>query len=197
MPATTSAHAILSAGQNVPCGARNVELWELIERYRSDLVNQGYAILGNLSDAEETAQETFCEAFQQKQQLNGVQSVGAWLRAINRSNALNRLRSRRRNARKESRRMAGAHVRQFTTGGFSALEIREAVTKAIEQLPEEQRRPIVLHYWEHLNYDQIAERLNTSPRTVRRLVREAYLSLYKGLTSFLSAEPPSPREDAP
>lgn len=167
-----------------------MELWELLESYRSELVNQGYALLGNLADAEEVAQETFTEAFQQHAKLKEVQSVGAWLRTINRANALNRMRTRRRNARKETRRQAEAPARQMTTGGFSMLEIREAVAKAIEQLPEEQRRPVILHYWEHLNYDQIAERLQTSPRTVRRLVRDAYLNLHRELSAWLVPNPP-------
>lgn len=198
MSHTTAAQVILHAGASLPSGASHVELWELLERYRSELVNQGYAMLGNLADAEEVVQETFTEAFQQHAKLKDVQSVGAWLRTINRTNALNRIRTRRRSAKKESRRQLEAPGRQVTTGGFSLLEIREAVTKAIEQLPEEQRRPVILHYWEHLNYDQIAERLRTSPRTVRRLVREAYLNLYRELSAWLApgATPPPLQGDS-
>lgn len=187
MAATTSAHLIQRAA-GAPGGTLPVELWELVERYRGELINQGYSILGNTADAEEVAQETFCEAFQHREKLKAVESVGAWLRTINRGNALNRLRSRQRSAKKESRRLLEAPGRTFTTGGFSVLEIRDAVTKAIEALPEEQRRPVILHYWEHLTYDQIAERTGSSPRTVRRLVREAYLSLYQVLTQFVAGE---------
>ena len=188
MAFTTSAHQILNAREaSLPPAEIPEEFWNLVDRYRGDLMNQAYAVVHNMEDAEEVVQETFCEAFRQPGLLSKAASLGALLRTINRGNALNRLRTRQRIARKEIRRIPEA--RQATTGGFSLLELREAVAKAIEGLPEDLREPIVLHYWEHLNYDQIASRLKRSPRTVRRQLHDAYLALHERLKQYLQAGP--------
>ena len=45
--------------ENVPLD----QFWLLVERFRADLVNQGFAILGNLQDAEDVAQESLCRSY--------------------------------------------------------------------------------------------------------------------------------------
>lgn len=194
MALTTSAHQILqNAAPGTPMDAMPAEFWEIVERYRGDLVNQAFALLGSQEDAEDIAQETFCEAFRDRDRLAKVRSLGAWLRQINRANALNRRRDRKRHSDRAQRKQLEAPGRAFTTGGFSTLVVREAVAKAIELLPEAQRETVVLHYWQHLGYDEIARRLKISPRTVRRNLHDAYQALYERLGRFLEPGQEGPR----
>ena len=189
MSVTTSAHRILKRS---PGGSSEdalpAELWELIEQFRGELVNQGYAILSNLEDAEDVAQETFCEAFRNQQKLAEVRSLSAWLRSINRANALNRLRDRKKVSQKANQKQQDMPGRQFTTGGFSGMEIRESVAKAIDKLSDDLRGVVVLHYWEHLSSEQIAERMGISTRTVWRLLHDADLQLFDKLNRYLGQE---------
>lgn len=179
MALTTSAQQILKGHpMNLP-GDLPQAFWDLIERYRGELVNQAFATVGNLEDAEDVAQETLCEGFRRQDELAQAHSVAAWLRTINRANALDRVRNRRRERDKQARKKLEAPGRFATTGGFSALELRETVAKAIEQLPEDLRTILVLRYWEHLHYDQIAARLKIAPITVRRRLFEACVRLYR------------------
>ena len=93
MAATTQAQQIIdecASDGNLPD-----RYWEVVERYRAELVNQALAILGNVADAEDVVQETFCEAFGHQDKLAKVRSLGAWLRTINRANARNRVRGKR------------------------------------------------------------------------------------------------------
>ena len=60
MALTTSAQEIT---QSAPTGSFPPQYWELIERYRGELMNQAHAILGSVDDAEDVVQETFFEAF--------------------------------------------------------------------------------------------------------------------------------------
>ena len=55
---------------------------------------------------------------------------------------------------------------------------------------------VVFCYWEHLSLDEIAQRLDISTRTVRRLLFEASTHLYGKLEVCLSdaAPVPSPLE---
>jgi len=186
MSATTSAHQILARVRfGMSPEALPPELWEIVERYRGDLLNQAFALLGNLADAEEVVQETFCEAFRHRARLAGTGSLGAWLRSINRGNAFNRLRANRRSRNNMLRHEAEMPGRAMTTGGFSVIEIREAVAKAIETLPAEEREVLVLHYWEELSHEQIAEHLDISPRTVWQRLHDAFLKLHDKLGRFM------------
>ena len=175
------------------------EFWDLVERYRSDLINQAVAILSSQEDAEDVAQETFCDAYGRRSELQGIQSLGAWLRQINRTNALDRLRKRRRDKGKSERKQREAPARSMTTGGFSVLEMRESVAKAIEKLPEELREVIVLRYWEHLTYDEIAARLKLPQITVRRRLFEACVFLYRhtNLKSYMAPSHGAPGIEEP
>jgi len=175
------------------------QYWELVEKYRDELLSQAYAILGSHEDAEDVVQETFCEAFNDVKKISR-QSVGASLKLINKCNALNRLRAKgRAQKRKESKRQE-APTRAFTTGGFSGIELREIVNKALESLPANLREVVVLRYWEHLSYKEIAERLEMPIGAVGPLLSEATLKLYPKLTTQLQTWHGSPvgekRQDA-
>jgi RNA polymerase sigma-70 factor, ECF subfamily len=189
MAITTSAHDIL---RNVKVDFRQdipPQYWETIERYREDLVNQARAILGSLEDAEDVVQETFCEAFRDGEKLAQVRSIGAWLRTVNRCNALNRLRDRRRENDNNDRKNEQAPDRTFTTGGMSAVEMCDSVTRAIETLPLELRKVIVLRYWQHLSYKEIAAQLHIPAGTVGRMIYDASMQLYEHLKTHAEALP--------
>ena len=98
--------------------------WELLEGCRADLVAQAQAILGSREDAEDVVQETFCEAARHPEELMQAESVVAWLKSINRGNALDRLRSRQRDQQRAQTRHEQMSGDTFTTGGFSRLELR-------------------------------------------------------------------------
>ena len=196
MPITTSENHIVNAPR-LNAWDRELEPYrEMVERYRGELVNQALAILGRMEDAEDVTQETFCEAIRNPEALARAEALGPWLRAINRSNALDRLRQRRR----ESCRLGPVPSRTATTGGFSLLVLREAVAKSVESLPDELREVVVLRYWNELEYEEIARRLKVSAITVRRRLRDALSSLFRQghLKPFIGATSvPPPCEPAP
>ena len=167
--------------------------WELIDRYRAELLNQAVAILGSFEDAEDVVQETFCEAFSHVEKLPQLRSIGAWLRNINRCKAVDRVRGKHREgkAKKDSQRKIEAE-KAFTTGGISALGVRETVARALETLPPNARSVVVLRYWEHLSYKEIAERLKLPVGTVGHLHHEATMMLYQKLRLYFEAPPLPP-----
>ena len=179
MSTTTSAQQLLrNTDVNAQGGSRD-SLWELLERYRGKLVNHAFSILGDHAEAEDVVQETFCDALRDAANMYRVRSIGAWLRSINRDNALDRRRSRKREAGKAQRKQRELPERPFTTGGFTFMELRDQVCRALDRLPPELREVVVLRYWKFLSYEEIARRLNVAPVTVRRHLYAALVHLYK------------------
>ena len=163
------------------------QYWELVEQYRAELVAQATSILGSVEDAEDVVQETFCEAVRNPEKLTQAGSIGAWLRSINRCNALNRVRDNRRSTNKtESKRML-APDQALTTGSFSALELRETIAKALETLPPTMKSVIQMRYFEQLSYKEIADRLGMPIGNVGGLLLDASVRLYAKLKKDTAA----------
>ena len=193
MATTTSAqqimrHARVDSPDGVP-----PEYWELLNQYRAELIAQAAAILGNTADAEDVVQETFFEALRHTEQMNHAESLGAWMKNTNRCNALNRIRARTRDKKKSERLIQLEPAATHTTGGFSAVELRESVAKALQILPPHMREIVRLRYWENLAYKEIAQRLKLPQGTVGRILCEASLLLYDAMQSHL--ETPTPPDD--
>jgi len=163
------------------------ECWTLIEKYRSDLINQAYGILGNRDDAEDVVQETFCDAVRDPVKLSNARSLGAWLKAINRCNALNRARGKRHDSSRLIQVRKLEPEQTFTTGGFNILELRDTVNKALEGLPEDLQQIVRLRYFEHLSYKAIADRLQIPIGNVGGLLMDASVKLYGILRTQISS----------
>ena len=190
---TTSALTLVKGSLADPHAGLPPEFWDLVERYRSELIHQAFVVLGDRQEAEDAVQETFCEAYRQGPDLAKAVSLGALLRKINHANALDRLRARALQRGKAQRKQRDLPPRQATTGGFSLLEIKEEVTRAIEALSEEERTVVAMKYWEHLSYEEMARRLGVSAITVQRRHFEAMLQLYRNshLARHVEGAPPN------
>jgi len=164
-----------------PGGVPKDHFWQLVERFRADLVNQALSILGQQADAEDVAQDSLARAFLDLHKLDDPRKLGAWLRAINRCNALDLL--RRRKAQREER-LATGEVAALTKDrlpgrgatpaeGSPVASESERVVRAVDGLPEAYREVVVLRYWEKLTLAQVAERLGVPPGTVRSRIARA------------------------
>ena len=177
MATTTAANTILH-GAGADWKSRIPEqYWELIDRYRPELVTQALTILNNAEDAEDVVQETFCDAVREPAKLAHAESIGAWLKSLNRCNALNR----RRDTQRSSQKMMAAASQDedtFTTGGFTVMELRDSVNKALVVLPPNLCAVVKLRYWEYLSCKEIAARLKIPEGSVKRMLFEANNKLY-------------------
>jgi RNA polymerase sigma-70 factor, ECF subfamily len=163
------------------------QYWELIEKHRAELISQAAAITGNREDAEDVVQETFTDAFRDPEKLANAGSVGAWLKSINRCNALNRLRDRKLASAKKAGQIHSLPENTFTTGGFSMLELKDSISKALETLPPHLRQIVVMRYYQHLSYKEIAEKLRMPIGNVGGLLMDASVRLYAKLSIQLGA----------
>ena len=190
---TTAAQTILNNASSDPRSAIPEEFWELLEQYRTELTNQATGILGNRDDAEDVVQKTFVEAFSDRSRTPQAQgsSIGQWLRMINRRNALDRARENHRSTGQKKDALRDQDS-AFTTGGFSMLELRDSVRKALEKLPVELREIVRLRYFQHLSSKEISEQLNIPFSTLKRQLFQANVLLHGVLREQFKSAPPRP-----
>lgn len=149
-----------------PNGISNDQFWKIVERYRATLVTQALPILGNLSDAEDVAQETLCTVFLKLDKLRDPNKLGRWLRHINRCHALQVC---RRHSRKKEERLSTGQADSIEAKSQQpvGIKVHEALIEAVDALPELYRDVVVLRYVEKLSTDEIASRLSIPAGTVR------------------------------
>ncbi|MCZ7646346.1 MAG: sigma-70 family RNA polymerase sigma factor [Planctomycetota bacterium] len=194
MPTTAMMIEALVAMRHDPGGVPHDHFWQLVERFRADLVNQAVGILGNRPDAEDVAQDSLCIAFRNLGQLQDPLKLGGWLRSINRNNALLMLR-RRRVERLQTRGQLDAQLpAPATTPTGTKLEAAgrrqtmDKVARAVDSLPEPFREIVVLRYWERLKNPEIAARLGIPEGTVKSRLARADRILVKALHRLWSEE---------
>jgi len=146
----------------------------LYDRYGSILFGLLLRILHDRAEAEDVLQEIFLRVWQRAADFDEQRGrVFTWLVTIARSRAIDRLRSlnsRERVAEEASR----ANVSSMTTNALAdtlASEQREMVALALAEIPEEQRRMLLLAYFEGLTQSEIASRTGEPLGTVKTRTR--------------------------
>jgi RNA polymerase sigma-70 factor (ECF subfamily) len=129
------------------------------------LVGQVYAMCGDLPEAQDCVQEAFVRAWNRRHTLDAERSPETWVRVVASRLAI----SRWRRARKAWRAPDRAHE---TPPPAEPGVLHVALTRALQQLPAEQRRAIVLHHLCDMSVAEIAEEIGAPTGTVKaRLAR--------------------------
>ena len=157
---------------------------QLYERYSGQVFGYCLSRLGNREEAEDAAQSTFLNAF--RGLVRGVvpQSDSAWLFKIAENVCHSRHRSSWRRGRVESQSDLDAFQDVLPAPPRGQDELIR-LGEALERLPENQRRAILLREWQGLSYREIATKLELSQSAVETLIFRARRSLVEGLEAPL------------
>ena len=146
----------------------------LVEAHYAALYRYAYRLSGSSQEAEDLTQETFCLAQNKLHQLREQDRAKSWLFSILRNAYLHRLR-------------LSKHEKHVSLDGIGDIPDRlpeplsavdsAQLQKALNELPEAFRTPLILYYFEEFSYRDIAEQMNMPLGTVMsRLARaKAYL----------------------
>lgn len=132
-------------------------------------------VLGSKAEAEEVVQETFLEIWRRAPEYEKERGApGAWIAALARSRAIDRLRSRRLSHR-ATQEPDSAPRPEPDAPALSAQrrQERDRVRTALQTLPEAQRRAIELAYLQGLTQAEIAEKLGEPLETIKTRIRMA------------------------
>lgn len=125
------------------------------------LTAQLYAMIGNRDEAEECVQEAFVRAWAHRRSLSRADAPEAWVRTTAYRLAVSRWRRTRLGRRSPDRAHAGPAMAPALS------ETHVALVAALRELPEAQRRAIVLHHLADLPVEAVARELGAPVGTVK------------------------------
>jgi RNA polymerase sigma-70 factor (ECF subfamily) len=125
------------------------------------LVGQVHAMIGDRDEAQECVQEAFVRAWSHRKQLDKARAPEAWVRTTAYRLAVSRWRRTMRSRRAPDRALQAHEPRGGPT------EDRVALIEALKQLPEAQRRALVLHHVCDLPVQTVAAELGVPEGTIK------------------------------
>jgi RNA polymerase sigma-70 factor, ECF subfamily len=149
-------------------------LHALIDAHYEALYRYAYRLTGSAADAEDLTQEAFGKALARLAQLREPERAKAWLFRILRNLYLHKVRDEKRHRVVPLDAVGDLPGREAA----AAPEIDSArLQKALDELDEGFRTPLILFYFEEFSYRDIAEQMELPIGTVMsRLARaKAYL----------------------
>ncbi len=146
----------------------------LVRRHQAPVYRVALRMVGNITDAEDVAQETFVQAWRSLARFHGDSALATWLYRIATNRSLDLLAKRRPSVELDESRgdpdldpAAVLARRERTTG----------VMDAVRALPADQRAALVLREFEGLSYEQIGDVLGISLPAVKGRIHRARLAL--------------------
>ncbi len=118
-------------------------------------------MIGNVDEAQECTQEAFAKAWAHRRTLDKTKYPEAWVRTVAYRMSVSRWRKVRRSRRESDRAMSSGLVAEPPS------EAPVVVVEALKQLPEAQRRVIVMHHLADLSVREIAAELSVPEGTVK------------------------------
>lgn len=169
----------------------------LVERYKRPVYALAYRLLGNATDAEDAAQETFVRAYTRLTSYQLGSHFGSWLLAITSHWCIDSLRRKRAlslEAASEGRGDLGtpASVEEQPEAVALHRERQHEVRAWLDQLPAPYRAVLELRYWQDLSYNEISATTGLPVSTVRmRLFRaRQLLNIHCGVPGRGATTPP-------
>jgi len=166
---------------------------EIVRRWERRIFALTYGMLGREEDARDATQETFLAAFRNLRGFRGEAKVSSWLHRI----AVNQCISRQRRSKvrseaaldDEQEKHASSFVTSVSCSPARAAEGRQetiAVRRAINSLPVELRKVVVMKEFEELTFREIADALDLPLSTVKSRLYTALKQLQLRLQKFES-----------
>ena len=144
-------------------------------------------IVANRDDAEDVLVDVFWQIWQQAVRYDASRGKPvAWLLTIARTRAIDCIRV-------SGRRPTGEPVEDHTQPAtadpgldtFVLADTQRAVREALETLPEQQRTPLEMAYFQGMSHTEIASALNQPLGTIKDRIRNGMMHLRKRLKSYL------------
>lgn len=156
----------------------------LFRRHYSFLCNAVYRIIPDKNLSEDLVQDVFFELWRKKDNLFIKSSVRAYLKQAAVNKTLNYIRDQKATINGENTFPFLASKQSSAIQLLEASEMNKYITNAIDKLPPKCRQIFLLSRFEALSYQQIAEKLDISPKTVEHQISKALKNLRLAVEQF-------------
>jgi RNA polymerase sigma factor (sigma-70 family) len=167
---------------------------DLVRLHQEIAFRTAFLVTRSAADAEDAAQEGFVKAYRALDRFRPGAPFRPWLLRIVANEARNRIRARTRGQALAER--VGVQAR-IASGGLQAVapspeeqllagERREALHRALEQLPQNDRLVIAYRYFLELSEAETAAAMDCPPGTVKSRLSRALVRLRAGLGEELA-----------
>ena len=153
---------------------------DLYERYSAQILGYCLHQLGSREEAEDAVQTTFMNAFRGLSRGIVPELESAWLFKIAHNVCLSRRRSSWRRGKVEAPNNFEV-LQEVIPGREQVSDELIGLQDVLEQMPESQRRAILLREWQGLTYREISTELGLSQAAVETLIFRARRALAQGL----------------
>jgi len=148
----------------------------LVDAYKTPVYNLCYRMLGNPSDAEDAAQETFLRVYTHLRSYNPQQKLSSWILAVASHYCIDRLRRQHIKWLSLDEVLLPSIPNEDEVPPEDSLmqgETQAEVRELLQTLPAEYRLVVALRYWQDLSYDEIAETVGTTESAVKSRLHRA------------------------
>ncbi len=166
---------------------------ELLERYSTKVLNLALRITRNQEDAEEILQDVFVTVFTKVVSFEHKSAFSSWLYRVTMNSAFMKIRARNRR-RTVSLEDVEPDVRQNWVGNRTEMfdidfmssrhELRGAIEKAIEMLPEDYRAIFILRDVDGMSNDAVGRILKLSVPAVKSRLHRSRLLMRQQLKKY-------------
>ncbi len=152
----------------------------IFERFQAPIVNYIYRLVGDWDAANDLAQDTFLKAYNALPRTEDTLQISPWLYRIATNTALDSLRRRKRIT------WVPFKIEMEAVAPMSDHAPRQAdqdaIQRALQVVPADQRTCLVLNLYQGLSYKEIADTLGISVNLVAVRIfrgREKFIEAYK------------------
>jgi len=166
----------------------------LVNRHQTSVLNLIYRFIGDRTQAKDLAQEVFLRVWQAAKSYEPKAKFTTWIYCITANLCLNELKSARRKKLFQFLRSDADNEihgeKDFPDGSPSpedlllAKERSHQITKALQNLPENQRMAVILKRYDDLSYEEIARVMGCSVPAVESLLVRAKRTLKEKLAPY-------------
>lgn len=169
-----------------------LDISDALNRFRSPLVGLITSWGALPTDAVEIAQDSFAEAWLNRENCNGDCSdphvFGTWLNGVARNCYRNHARTRQRREKRITTVEPFLLQDCVAAGSLPEDERLERLRHSIQRLPDNQREVILMHYLDETSVNDVAALLSVTPKAVEGRLYQARKALKQMMLKTASDE---------
>ncbi len=156
----------------------------IFRAYFEEICRAVYRIIPDTNLVEDLAQDVFFELWKKRETLVIKTSIRAYLRRAARNKALNYIRDQKIKFEEEEKAPNLKSTEPDAQKVLEIEELQEKIDAAIDSLPERCRVVFTLSRFENMSYQEIADALSISIKTVENQISKALKLLRNTLYNF-------------